>query len=234
MGFQALQKIGNWILNTLIASDLPHSQKQFMRKHRVFCYSRLANDPPSRAYLGTWNVINGSNKQTWIRGSCPFRLPDFNILDGTELFETDPAISRLKLLPTTATTIGATTSTATTSSLPSTEQLSLLPIEKEEFLSDAEAIDSDEAGTRTADAGKPFSCPICGNEASKHVHYGGKACTSCRAFFRRSVQVSLPYIILMLWHVSATRDSKKNGMMEWGTPLSDQNIKVLYALSKFC
>jgi hypothetical protein len=32
-------------------------------------------------------------------------------------------------------------------------------------------------------------CPVCGNEAGKHVHYGGKACTSCRAFFRRSVQV---------------------------------------------
>ena len=32
-------------------------------------------------------------------------------------------------------------------------------------------------------------CPICGNEAGKHVHYGGRACTSCRAFFRRSVQV---------------------------------------------
>ncbi len=31
-------------------------------------------------------------------------------------------------------------------------------------------------------------CPICGNEAGKHVHYGGRACTSCRAFFRRSVQ----------------------------------------------
>ncbi len=29
-------------------------------------------------------------------------------------------------------------------------------------------------------------CPICGNEAGKHVHYGGRACTSCRAFFRRS------------------------------------------------
>jgi hypothetical protein len=31
-------------------------------------------------------------------------------------------------------------------------------------------------------------CPICGNEAGKHIHYGGRACTSCRAFFRRSVQ----------------------------------------------
>jgi len=32
-------------------------------------------------------------------------------------------------------------------------------------------------------------CPICreGN-AGRHKHYGGKACSSCRAFFRRSVQ----------------------------------------------
>ena len=31
-------------------------------------------------------------------------------------------------------------------------------------------------------------CPICGHEAGKHSHYGGKGCASCRAFFRRSVQ----------------------------------------------
>ena len=34
----------------------------------------------------------------------------------------------------------------------------------------------------------PFDCPICGQEAGKHTHYGGKGCSSCRAFFRRSVQ----------------------------------------------
>lgn len=33
------------------------------------------------------------------------------------------------------------------------------------------------------------TCPICGNEAGRHNHYGGRGCTSCRAFFRRSVQV---------------------------------------------
>lgn len=31
-------------------------------------------------------------------------------------------------------------------------------------------------------------CPICANEAGKHSHYGGRGCSSCRAFFRRSVQ----------------------------------------------
>ena len=30
-------------------------------------------------------------------------------------------------------------------------------------------------------------CPICGDTASSHMHYGGRSCTSCRAFFRRSV-----------------------------------------------
>ena len=32
-------------------------------------------------------------------------------------------------------------------------------------------------------------CPICENaEAGSHLHYGGRGCSSCRAFFRRSVQ----------------------------------------------
>ena len=30
-------------------------------------------------------------------------------------------------------------------------------------------------------------CKVCGNKATKHVHYGGRSCGSCRAFFRRSV-----------------------------------------------
>ena len=30
-------------------------------------------------------------------------------------------------------------------------------------------------------------CPICGDTASSHMHYGGRSCTSCRAFFRRTV-----------------------------------------------
>ena len=30
-------------------------------------------------------------------------------------------------------------------------------------------------------------CPACNDKASTHVHYGGRSCHSCRAFFRRSV-----------------------------------------------
>ena len=30
------------------------------------------------------------------------------------------------------------------------------------------------------------SCPICGDNATKYVHYGSRSCQACRAFFRRS------------------------------------------------
>lgn len=33
-----------------------------------------------------------------------------------------------------------------------------------------------------------LACLICGGNAGKHVHYGGQACYSCKAFFRRSVK----------------------------------------------
>ena len=29
-------------------------------------------------------------------------------------------------------------------------------------------------------------CPVCGDNATKYVHYNGRSCQSCRAFFRRS------------------------------------------------
>ena len=32
-------------------------------------------------------------------------------------------------------------------------------------------------------------CPVCGEVTTDVVHYGGLACTSCRAFFRRTVVV---------------------------------------------
>ena len=32
------------------------------------------------------------------------------------------------------------------------------------------------------------SCHVCGVRAGRHSYYGGQVCTSCRAFFRRSVQ----------------------------------------------
>eukprot|EP00095_Tigriopus_kingsejongensis_P006343 snap_masked-scaffold804_size94796-processed-gene-0.11 protein:Tk06343 transcript:snap_masked-scaffold804_size94796-processed-gene-0.11-mRNA-1 annotation:"estrogen-related receptor isoform x4" len=35
--------------------------------------------------------------------------------------------------------------------------------------------------------GATILCPVCGNVAGKHSYYGGQVCSSCRAFFRRSV-----------------------------------------------
>lgn len=31
-------------------------------------------------------------------------------------------------------------------------------------------------------------CKVCGEQAARHIHYGGVSCYSCRAFFRRSIQ----------------------------------------------
>jgi retinoid X receptor beta len=36
-------------------------------------------------------------------------------------------------------------------------------------------------------------CSICGDLAPDHMHYGGVACFSCRAFFRRSVDKAHTY-----------------------------------------
>ena len=37
-------------------------------------------------------------------------------------------------------------------------------------------------------AGKArISCPVCGDTAVAHFHYGGMCCYSCKAFFRRVV-----------------------------------------------
>ena len=33
-------------------------------------------------------------------------------------------------------------------------------------------------------------CGVCGDKASKFIHYGGRSCQSCRAFFRRTVAKS--------------------------------------------
>ena len=45
-------------------------------------------------------------------------------------------------------------------------------------------------------------CPICGNDAAgMHLHYGGRGCSSCRAFFGRSVQNS-SFKVRMLYLIS--------------------------------
>ena len=35
-----------------------------------------------------------------------------------------------------------------------------------------------------------ISCPVCGDSAVPHFHYGGMCCYSCKAFFRRVVNTS--------------------------------------------
>ena len=39
-----------------------------------------------------------------------------------------------------------------------------------------------------------YFCKVCGDKASNHTHYGGRSCHSCRAFFRRTVEVLSRYI----------------------------------------
>ena len=53
-------------------------------------------------------------------------------------------------------------------------------------------------------------CPVCGiGDVGRHYHYGGRACSSCRAFFRRSVQNSsfkvstkVAHSVLNNWFIS--------------------------------
>ena len=37
-------------------------------------------------------------------------------------------------------------------------------------------------------------CKVCGDTATKYIHYGGRSCASCRAFFRRSAESAKRYI----------------------------------------
>ena len=47
---------------------------------------------------------------------------------------------------------------------------------------------------RTRGAGPALlPCSVCGDMAPAHMHYGGVACFSCRAFFRRSVDKAYLY-----------------------------------------
>merc|ERR1719500_653705 len=41
---------------------------------------------------------------------------------------------------------------------------------------------------------KTASCSVCGDQAAEHLHYGGIACYSCRAFFRRTVNSNRPIL----------------------------------------
>eukprot|EP00090_Calanus_glacialis_P001517 TRINITY_DN11088_c0_g1_i1.p1 TRINITY_DN11088_c0_g1~~TRINITY_DN11088_c0_g1_i1.p1 ORF type:complete len:725 (-),score=121.67 TRINITY_DN11088_c0_g1_i1:197-2371(-) len=44
------------------------------------------------------------------------------------------------------------------------------------------------------DIPKTASCHVCGDLAAEHLHYGGIACYSCRAFFRRTVNSNRPIL----------------------------------------
>merc|ERR1719244_1898215 len=44
------------------------------------------------------------------------------------------------------------------------------------------------------DIPKTASCHVCGDQAAEHLHYGGIACYSCRAFFRRTVNSNRPIL----------------------------------------
>ena len=47
------------------------------------------------------------------------------------------------------------------------------------------------------------TCPICGNDdAGTHLHYGGRGCSSCRAFFRRAVQSNSFKVRMDIYRIS--------------------------------
>ena len=48
--------------------------------------------------------------------------------------------------------------------------------------------DHDQQAPKSETSHGELACLICGGNAGKHVHYGGQACYSCKAFFRRSVK----------------------------------------------
>ena len=129
------------------------------------------------------------------------RFYDYQLSDGTPIFSSDadvgdfasPQSTSYAISASPAPTSASLTSLASTSSsrsfqlspsfVPEFEELGLLT-SSSEGIGNRSPKESDISGSTV--------CPICGNEAGRHVHYGGRACTSCRAFFRRSVQVKCP------------------------------------------
>jgi len=55
-----------------------------------------------------------------------------------------------------------------------------------------------------------LACHVCGDAAPNHVHYGGIACFSCRAFFRRSVPKHLGYYCSAEGRCKITMETRKN------------------------
>jgi hypothetical protein len=151
--------------------------------------------------------MNHQNKITF-----RFRLYDYHLSDGTPIFSSDadvadfasPQTTSYGMMvassdPPTVTSSGSVQSvTSPNTPIASTYTLSpgFVPaFEELGLISNSDMSDVLER-TNETDTGSSSLCPICGNEAGKHVHYGGRACTSCRAFFRRSVQVFGLLIVL--------------------------------------
>ena len=58
-------------------------------------------------------------------------------------------------------------------------------------------------------------CQVCGKPAGKHNYYGGQACNSCRAFFRRSVQNQTYPKFQCSGDMNCTIDSKSWKSCQW-------------------
>ena len=41
-------------------------------------------------------------------------------------------------------------------------------------------------------------CQVCGETAGRHNYYGGRSCQSCRAFFRRSVEIFTRWVTIFI------------------------------------
>jgi Zinc finger, C4 type (two domains) len=127
---------------------------------------------------------------------------DYQLPDGTPIFSVDSDVADFatpqmapSFDPSASPHATSVTPATSASSMPSPSMLfplspSFVPaFEELGLITSSPEMEVDETRVPSADADKSTACPICGNEAGRHVHYGGRACTSCRAFFRRSVQV---------------------------------------------
>jgi len=62
-------------------------------------------------------------------------------------------------------------------------------------MAETESSDSKKAKSRKRyEIPKTATCNVCGDIAAEHLHYGGIACYSCRAFFRRTVNSNRPIL----------------------------------------
>merc|ERR1712141_151381 len=53
-------------------------------------------------------------------------------------------------------------------------------------------------------------CQVCGDDANDHNHYGGVACYSCKAFFRRKVTMNQALTCIKSDNCQVTKENRKN------------------------